>query len=138
MTAPSLARTASALRLRMNPVVRSQSRGPTAHTPATLGPGRPAPSSLWSRYKRLSQLGWPKRFPLIQFPNIPLIVAFVAGEATHLARGSAHADASAISYLALTVWAYEELVRGVNWFRRLLGLAYLASTIVHLALALHR
>ena len=24
----------------------------------------------------------------------------------------------------MTIWAYEELVHGVNWFRRLLGLAY--------------
>ena len=81
----------------------------------------------------MSQLGWPKQFPIIQFPNIPLIVAFLAGEVTHLAPSSTHADAAAISYLALTIWAYEELIHGVNWFRRLLGLAYLTSTIVHLA-----
>jgi hypothetical protein len=34
----------------------------------------------------------------------------------------------------MTVWAYEELIRGVNWFRRLLGLAYLRSTVMRLAL----
>ena len=75
-----------------------------------------------------------KRYPLIQFPNIALMVAFLAGEVTHLARGSAHADTSAISYIAMTVWACEELIRGVNWFRRLLGLAYLGSTVVRLVL----
>jgi hypothetical protein len=107
-----------------------------AKAPATAGP-RP-PAGLWPRYRRLTQLGWPRRFPIVQFPNVPLIVAFLAGEVAHLARGSAHADASALSYLAMTVWAYEELIHGVNWFRRLLGVAYLGSTVVHLALALHR
>jgi len=46
-------------------------------------------------------------------------------------------NAAAISDLTLTVWAYEELFHGVNWFRHLLGLAYVISTAVHLAMALH-
>lgn len=95
------------------------------------------PRQAWRQFKRLTALGWPKQFPIVQFPNAPLIIAFLAGmTASHL-HDSGHADASAVSYLAMTVWAYEELVRGVNWFRRLLGLAYLLSTAVHLALALH-
>ena len=52
----------------------------------------------------------------------------------HPRRG--HADAAAISYLAMTIWACEELVHGVSWFRHLLGLAYVFSTAVHLALGL--
>jgi hypothetical protein len=44
----------------------------------------------------------------------------------------------AISYLAMTIWAYAELTDGVNWFRRLLGLGYVISTAAHLALALQR
>jgi hypothetical protein len=43
-----------------------------------------------------------------------------------------------MSYLAMTIWAYEELVRGVNWFRRGLGLVYIVSTVAHLAIALGR
>jgi hypothetical protein len=43
-----------------------------------------------------------------------------------------------VSYLALAIWAYEELVHGVNWFRHLLGFAYVISTAVHLAVALQR
>jgi hypothetical protein len=85
----------------------------------------------------LTQLGWPLSFPIVQFPNAPLIIAFLAGEAAGRVHGQAHADAAAISYLALTVWAYEELVHGVNWFRQLLGLAYMISTATHLAAALH-
>jgi hypothetical protein len=34
------------------------------------------------------------------------------------------------------IWAYEELLQGVNWFRHLLGLGYVIATAVHLALAL--
>jgi hypothetical protein len=90
-----------------------------------------------ARFKRLTTLGWPRSFPIVQFPNAPLIVAFVAGEVAGMAHGAVHADAAAVSYLALALWAYEELTDGVNWFRHLLGLSYLISTITHLAVALH-
>jgi hypothetical protein len=90
-----------------------------------------------ARFKRLIALGWPRSFPIVQFPNAPLIMAFLAGQVAERVHGQAHADASTISYLTLTVWAYEELVHGVNWFRHLLGLAYVISTAVHLAAALH-
>ncbi len=73
----------------------------------------------------------------MQFPNAALIIAFLGGQVAGHLHGQSHADASAISFLALTIWAYEELFHGVNWFRHLLGLAYLISTAVHLALALH-
>jgi hypothetical protein len=33
----------------------------------------------------------------------------------------------------MTVWAYEELARGVNWFRRLLGFAYVMILIMRVA-----
>ena len=39
--------------------------------------------------------------------------------------------------LAMTIWAYEELVYGVNWCRRLLGLAFVILLIVRVAHALH-
>lgn len=92
---------------------------------------------LIALYRRLARLSWPRRYPLVQFPNTPLILAFLAGQAaTHL-HGAPHDDASAVSYLSMVVWAYEEVVRGVNRFRNLLGLAYVISTAVHLATALH-
>jgi hypothetical protein len=43
------------------------------------------------------------------------------------------ADASAVSYLALTMWALVERFHRVNWSRNLVGLAYVISTAVHLA-----
>jgi hypothetical protein len=96
-----------------------------------------APVRLWRLFERLTRLGFPKRFPIIQFPNAPLIIAFIAGMAAARTDGLGHAYAQSVSYLSLAVWAYLELVSGVNWFRRLLGIGYIASTTVHLALALH-
>jgi len=92
---------------------------------------------VWLAYKRVTGLSFPRRFPIVQFPNLPLIVAVLAGEAGNFLDGSAHSYAASVSYLALTIWAYEELVRGVNWFRRLLGLAFVILLIVRVADALH-
>lgn len=89
-------------------------------------------------FRQLTQLSWPKRYPLVQFPNAPLIIAFLGGQASHLLHGAPHSYASAVSYLAMMVWSYEELAHGVNLFRHLLGLGYAISTLVHLALALQR
>jgi len=41
-----------------------------------------------------------------------------------------------VSYLAMTIWAYEELADGVNWFRHLLGLAYVIILVIRVAHAL--
>jgi hypothetical protein len=87
-------------------------------------------------YRSVRGFGWPRRFPIVQFPNDPLIVAFVAGRLALMLHGSGSLDAHAVSYLAMAIWAYEEFAHGINWFRHLLGVAYLASTGVHLAGAL--
>jgi hypothetical protein len=94
-------------------------------------------SRTWSAYKRLTALGFPRRFPIVQFPNLPLIVAFLAGEGAVLLHGEAHFYARSVEYLGATVWAYDEMVGGVNWFRHLLGSAVTVILIVRLAHALH-
>jgi hypothetical protein len=81
----------------------------------------------------LTQIGLPRRFPIVQFPNVPLILAFLAGAAGSHLHGATRSYATAAAYLAMTVWAYEELARGVNWFRRLLGLAYMIIMIMRVA-----
>jgi hypothetical protein len=45
------------------------------------------------------------------------MIAFLAREAARHTHDATRADAAAISHLAMTIWAYEELVHGVNWFR---------------------
>jgi hypothetical protein len=92
---------------------------------------------VWPTYERLTELSFPRRFPVAQFPNLPLIAAILAGEIGKLLDGRAHSYAASVSYLAITIWAYEELVHGVNWFRRLLGLAFMILLIVRGADALH-
>ena len=87
-------------------------------------------------YRRVRGFGWPRRFPVVQFPNNALIPAFVAGQAAVMLQGGGRFDARAVFYLAMTIWAYEELAHGVNWFRHLLGLTYILSTGAHLAGAL--
>ncbi len=69
-------------------------------------------SSGWRAFKHLTTLGYPRRFPVVQFPNLPLIVALVAGQGSRYLRGTGHAYVLAVGYLAMTIWAYEELARG--------------------------
>jgi hypothetical protein len=84
-------------------------------------------------YKRMTALSFPPHFPVVQFPNLPLVIAFTVGWTATALAGRPHSYAEAVSYLAMTVWAYEELVHGVNWFRRLLGLAFMIILIVSVA-----
>ena len=108
-----------------------------AHATQVKNGGRrlrpPDESRPWLAFKRLTALGFPRRFPIVQFPNVPLIAAFLAGEAGSFLRGTEHSFAASAAYLAMTIWAYEELAHGVNWFRRLLGLAYVIILVVRVA-----
>jgi hypothetical protein len=64
----------------------------------------------------------PRRFPIFQFPNPPLIVAGLAGVVARLVDRRYSPVALLVSHLALLVWALEEVTAGANWLRRLLGL----------------
>jgi hypothetical protein len=83
---------------------------------------------LWRR----GQLGWPRRFPIAQFPNPPLLVAFAALGLAAVARGTAHDVGRVVFIVGLGVWALEEAVGGVNWFRRLLGVGALVWIVAGL------
>jgi hypothetical protein len=74
-------------------------------------------AELWRR----GQVGWPRRFPVAQFPNLPLLLAFAGWGLATEAVGAAHDVGRAVFTIGLAVWAWEEAVAGVNWFRRLLG-----------------
>jgi hypothetical protein len=99
-------------------------------------PRAPAWVRPWLAYKQLTTLGFPRPFAIVQFPNPPLIVAFLAGQVSGFVRGSEHSFARSVSYLAMTIWAYEELAEGVNWFRHLLGLAYVIILVIRVAHAI--
>ncbi len=87
-------------------------------------------AELWAR----GQAGWPQRFPIAQFPNPPLLLAFAgSGLARGSAGGTTHDVGRALSTVGLTVWAWEEAVDGVNWFRHLLGVGALIWILTRLA-----
>jgi hypothetical protein len=86
-------------------------------------------AELWRR----GQVGWPRRFPILQFPNPPLLVA-LAGWGLAAATGDTPHDVGrAVFTLGLAVWALEEIVGGANWFRRLLGTGALVWIVVAVA-----
>jgi hypothetical protein len=107
----------------------------TALPPAPdSGSTPPRLASLRSTLAQIRGLSFPRRFPIVQFPNLPLIVAFLAGEAARMVSAAEQPYLRSISYLAMTIWAYQELIDGVNWFRRLLGFTYavvIVMRVVH-------
>lgn len=80
-----------------------------------------------------AQHGWPASYPVAQFPNAPLAIALAAAVAGRLADGRAEGVAAAVFHVALSVWAYEELVHGANAVRRVTGAAGLAYVVASLA-----
>lgn len=69
-----------------------------------------------------------------QWPNIPLglfIVAALALRISHLS-GNAERALRVVAEVAIIVWSLDELIRGVNPFRRMLGLGFLVVTMVGL------
>jgi hypothetical protein len=69
--------------------------------------------TLGDRWRR-AQRGWPAAFPVVQFPNAPLIAALGAWLVAALARGSARAYARAGFYAGPAAW-----VAGVGGRREL-------------------
>ena len=71
--------------------------------------------------------------PIFQFPNRPLILAASAGAVARAASGQRARGAALVAEVSLAVWAYEEIVDGANWFRRLLGVSGAAAALAALA-----
>jgi hypothetical protein len=86
-------------------------------------------ADLWRR----GQAGWPRRFPIAQFPNPPLLVALAGAGLAAVAHGTAHDVGRVVFVVSLGVWAWEEAVGGVNWCRRLLGVGVLVWIVAGLA-----
>jgi len=76
----------------------------------------------------------PRRFPIFQVPNPPLITAILAAAFARTSHGPRAQRAVQLSRLALLVWSAEEIATGVNWFRRSLGIAsgaYVTYLLLH-------
>lgn len=86
-------------------------------------------AELWRR----GQEGWPRGFPIAQFPNPPLLLAFAGSGLAAATDGTAHDVGRAVFTIGLGVWAWGETVDGANWFRHLLGAGALVWIVVRLA-----
>jgi hypothetical protein len=75
------------------------------------------------------------RLTVAQWPNVWLwiLVFLTAGLHVLHPSGSAGHLTRVLADVALLVWAGDELIRGVNPFRRILGVFVLALTIYNLA-----
>ena len=74
------------------------------------------------------------RIVVAQVPNLPLavfLIAALAGRVLDL-RGGVATAVTVLATGALLVWALDEVVRGVNPFRRALGAVVAAVTVVGL------
>jgi hypothetical protein len=91
----------------------------------------------WQGFQRLTQIGFPRQFQVVQFPNLPLLIAFGAGVAHHFVAGTTGHYLAAVTYIAAAIWAYEELVHGSNWFRHVLGATFIVITVARVAQHLH-
>ena len=74
------------------------------------------------------------RLTVAQFPNASLGTFLVATAVRWLVApdGGARTAIDLIAGVALVIWAADEMIRGVNPFRRILGAAALATVIVRL------
>jgi hypothetical protein len=65
-----------------------------------------------------------------QWPNVALSVSIALSIARRLniRKGTPETTLGVLSVVATIVWAVDELVRGVNPFRRVLGLVVLLTT----------
>jgi hypothetical protein len=86
-------------------------------------------AELWRR----GQVGWPRSFPIAQFPNPPLLLAFAGWALAAAADGTAHDVGRAVFTVGIGVWAWEEALGGANWFRRLLGVGIFVWNVARLA-----
>jgi hypothetical protein len=71
-----------------------------------------------------------------QWPNVALSVFIALSIARRLdiAKGTPQTTLRLLSIVAILAWAADELIRGVNPFRRILGLGVLLVTISSFAL----
>lgn len=73
------------------------------------------------------------RVTLWQTPNLPLVVWVAARLLAWPLSGGLEHFVGLVGTAAILLWALLELLQGVNYFRRALGLVALAMTIMSLA-----
>jgi hypothetical protein len=74
------------------------------------------------------------RLTVVQWPNLPLWIFIVASLVVRVSHpsGRAHEVWRVLVAVSLLAWSLDELVRGVNPFRRLLGVVVAGVTVASL------
>lgn len=72
---------------------------------------------------------------IAQWPNIPLALWILATVLARFTHGHVTTALTVVGTLAIVVWAGDEILRGVNPWRRILGTVVLAGVIVGLAMS---
>lgn len=105
-----------------------------SHSPTTgHGCGMPAPRPVeWLLRDRSTG-----NLVVVQWPNVPLWIFIVSSAVKRLVtpQGSVGTVVAAVAVGALMWWALGEILRGVNPFRRGLGVVVAAVTIAGLVLS---
>ena len=69
---------------------------------------------------------------LFQVPNPPLIAAGIGFAIEKFTEGNIQTFGKTLFIASLIIWSYQELTKGVNWFRKILGGMVLAMTLITL------
>jgi hypothetical protein len=90
------------------------------------GPGAVRRALRWAFLNRRTG-----RVTLAQWPNVPLIAFVALSVARRVVHpvGRAETVLRVLAGVAISVWALDEIVRGVNPFRRALGVVVLSATL---------
>ena len=73
---------------------------------------------------------------IYQKPNRTIIIAAVGWVIGKLVMGPIGTIGNVAFTIAIIIWAYEEIVHGVNWFRKSLGYVVLIITALSLFMQL--
>ena len=71
------------------------------------------------------------RIVIFQIPNIPLTAWLIFTVLSLLFSGNTETVLSYLSSLSLFIWACLELVKGVNYFRKALGLFFVVVSVFY-------
>lgn len=69
------------------------------------------------------------RMTFFQRPNPTLIAALIGLALDKLTTDTPHRVGAVLFNAAIIIWSYDEITRGRNWFRRILGGAVLAYVL---------
>lgn len=97
-----------------------------SETYTTHGPTRAAQRSLWSKIWRDKR----GRIVVWQMPNVPLIAWAVLTVLSLLVNGRSADFLYWLGSAALIIWSLLEIFKGVNYFRRALGLLVLILALI--------